>query len=211
MIKQKARQSKFIRIALLFVICMGILIGCSSIAFNASAADGKLVETVYTNNTPWPKDWKHEVYRTDKTQKYMAARLTEWVNKEANDITIQFSEETSGTISYTVSGEVEVSAATLDGAISASSSLTRSLGYSYTTTATRAFTWTVSPDEIGEYFCIGVNYQMREYEIKHYLQKFKWFGQGDYNYYSTTTVSVPSETYLAKNYRYEIDGDTYEK
>ena len=56
MIKQKARQSKFIRIALLFVICMGILIGCSSIAFNASAADGKLVETVYTNNTPWPKD-----------------------------------------------------------------------------------------------------------------------------------------------------------
>ena len=162
MIKQKARQSKFIRIALLFVICMGILIGCSSIAFNASAADGKLVETVYTNNTPWPKDWKHEVYRTDKTQKYMAARLTEWVNKEANDITIQFSEETSGTISYTVSGEVEVSAATLDGAISASSSLTRSLGYSYTTTATRAFTWTVSPDEIGEYFCIGVNYQMRE-------------------------------------------------
>ena len=66
----------------------------------------------------------------------------------------------------------------------------------------KAFTWTVSPDDSGEYFCIGVNYQSRESEIKHYKQEFKLFGQGPYKYHSTTKVWTPTEKYLAKNYKY---------
>ena len=99
----------------------------------------------------------------------------------------------------------------MDGAISESRSLKQSLSYSYTETALKAYTWTVSPDDVGEFFCIGVNYQSRESEIKHYKQEFKLFGQGPYKYYSTTKVWTPTEKYLAKNYRYEIDGEIYEK
>jgi hypothetical protein len=186
--------------------------GISTLKASAETNNGTLIETVYVDNTPWPKDWKHEIYRTDKTKTYMKSNLSGWVKKDSDhDIPIQYTKSVSGTISYTVSGTQTVEASTLNGALSASSSLNQSLGYSYTTTTMCAFTWTVSPTDEGNYFCIAVNYKTRLYNIKHYLQEFKWFGQGPYNYSSTTTVEIPTASYLSKNYRYEIDGATYEK
>lgn len=77
--------------------------------------------------------------------------------------------------------------------------------------ATGEVEWTISPDEPGNYFCIAVNYKIRNYKVDHKKQKFKLFGQGEYVYQYTSEIDIPTEKYLAKNYRYEIDGDIHER
>ena len=215
MLNQKTNQKKLIHIVLLVLICIGIFAGIgitTSIASADTNNSGTYVDTVYVDNTPWPKDWMHKIYRTNNMNTYMKENASGWIKKDPeNKIQVQCSESVTGTISYSISGTSKVDSSTVRGAVSASGSLTQTLSYSYSTTTMRAFTWTVSPTDKGNYFCIAVNYKTRDYNIDHYLQEFKWFGQGPYNYYSTTTVAIPTETYLAKNYRYEIDGDIYEK
>lgn len=168
--------------------------------------------TVYTNNCPGGEDWKHEFHKKDLSSGKMARQVTGWVKKDVNEITISFVESVSGSVSYSASfsNSIKVKAKLMDAAIGGTNEISNSILYSYTCSNSNSYTWVISPYEKGNYFCVGVNYKTIRYSVDHYKQKFKLFGQGKYIYKTTSQIEVPTDTYLCKNYRYEIDGVTYE-
>ena len=169
--------------------------------------------TVYTNNCPGIQDWKHEFTETS-SKTFMGKNLTGWIKKDSsNPITVEYSEAVTGTFTYTQGFEtsMNVGAELMGLAIEGTNSLSTEISYSYSKTSMKTYTFTISPNEYGEYFCLAINVYTKGYDVDHYKQKFKWFGQGDYIYNCTSHVGIPKQTYIAKNYRYVIDGSTYEK
>ena len=169
--------------------------------------------TVYTNNCPGIQDWKHEFISTGSNT-YLGENLTGWIKKDSsNPITIQYTESVTGTFTYSqsVDSSISVGAELMGLAIERTNSLNTSLSYSYSKTQMRSYTWIISPSENGEYFCIAINVHTDGYDVDHYKQKFKLFGQGKYEYQCSSHIEVPDESYMAKNYRYYIDGIIYEK
>lgn len=206
------RKILFSGLSFIMLLSVAVAIGSTVRSVNASAQEtGTPNETVYTNNTPFPKDYMHKIYYKNETKKYMNKNVTGWIKKDpVNNITITYSNSVSGSISYSIESTTQVTAA-ITAAIQASQGLNQSLTFSYTATEMKSFTWVVSPQESGNYFCIGVNYQAKKSVIDHYHQKFVLFGQGPYQYECSSTVWTPSEKYLAKNYKYDINGTTYER
>ena len=102
MIRQKSNRIKFLCAISLFLMCIYfIILGFTTISVDA--ATGTPDETVYVNNTPWPTDWKHEIYYTNNRKTLMKENVSEWVKKDPDgDIIIQYSQSVSGTISYTI-------------------------------------------------------------------------------------------------------------
>lgn len=195
---------------LLFVEILLFIVG----GFSTSRVEASFAESVYTNNCPGIEDWRHDFYKTDTVNTHMAKKITDWVKKDTyNDIVLNYSESVTGTIGYSVtsSNTAEVGAQLMDAAVKASKTVSSNISFSYSKTEIAAYTWTINKDEPGNYFCIAVNYKTRRYNIKHYHQKFKWFGQGEYEYKAFSSIDCPTEHYLAKNYRYEIDGVIYER
>ena len=170
-------------------------------------------ETIYTYNNPGIEDWKHEI--TTDTSDYkveMAENITGWVKKDSeNDVVLVYSTSVTGTVGYTVETESGLKASLFDEVLSLSTNIKTSLSYSYSTTTLKSITYTISPTEEGEFFCIGINYRNIRSDIKHYHQKFKLFGQGEYVYKCSSAIYSPTETYIAKNYKYDIFGEIYEK
>ncbi len=203
-------KRKFLKVLFGVGILSLTLSGYSSCNVDAAT----LVESVYTNNCPGIEDWRHDFYKTDIVKTYTAKNITGWVKKDSyNDITLGYTESVTGTIGYSVtnSNTAEVGTKLMDAAVNASKTVSSTLSFDYSNTTMATYTWTINKDEPGTYFSIGVNYKTRQYNIKHYHQKFKWFGQGEYEYKASSSIECPTEKYLAKNYRYEIDGITYER
>ena len=168
---------------------------------------------VYTDNCPGNEDWKHEFIEYDERKKEMAIQITEWVKRDqANDISVTFTHKFSGTITYNTSSStsVEVPLELMGAAFKATSKIEAGVSYSYAEERMETYSWIITPDEPGKFFCIGLNFESKKYNVKHYKQKFKLFGQGDYEYQSTSTVYIPIDKYLSKNYKFAVDGEVYE-
>lgn len=169
---------------------------------------------VYTNNCPGTEDWKHRFREGKKTYHFFYDELTNWYKKDANnDMIITYSSGTSGNITYTTkkSSDIHVGGELFNAAmLEASSEIETSISYSIGYEESESISYTVSPDEEGDYYCIGLNYEAKKYTVDHYKQKFKFFGQGEYEYKKTSTIYIPTQSYVAKNYKLEGDDTVYE-
>lgn len=144
----------------------------------------------------------------------MSNNITGWIKKDSdNIITISWSESVTNTVSYsaTSSNSVKVGASLMSAAIDATNYLSKTNTYTWSGTQVKTFTYTIDPTKIGNYFCIAVNYQTRKYLVDHYHQQFRWFSQGDYIYKYTSDIRIPIGQYLAKKFKFELDGNVYEK
>lgn len=195
---------------LLFLAIITVLL-FSLFCTNQVAEAATIKQTVYTNNCPGFTDYKHILTtNTNIRQRYMNKNLTGWVGKDINTMTLTYSRAVSGTASYQTTGSLGVDAKLISKVLGVSASIEKSRAYSYTASFMSKYKYTVRPDEPGNYFCIAINYDTVQTKIDHYKQEFKWFGQGNYNYESSSTVRTPSEQYIAKNYRYDMFGSIYE-
>lgn len=195
------------------IICSLLLMLMVTVSISSqkvfAATSGNIENADYYTKTDQfiGKDYKHYFFKGD-IKKHMYKNLTGWVNKDYNPIVLNYSESVTVEVSFSYTSEI--SAKVLVKAVELTGSLKTTISKTYSETVVRSYTFTVTQDEPGEYFCIAVNYGEREYKVDHYLQKFKLFGQGEYYYDSTSIIKVPTETYLSKNFKYEIDGQIYE-
>lgn len=176
---------------------------------STSVSASTTTETVYTSNI-FGKDYKHELTHYDTDYHYMQKNLTGWIEKDLYaNVELVYGESTTGTISYTITTTDTIGASVLEGAINASSSIEKSLGFEYSKTVMLNFKWTVTPQTPGTYHAIAINSVKHETKIDSYLQEFKWFGQGDYVYEETNRVRTPVMEYKARNYKYSATGTIY--
>lgn len=170
----------------------------------------QLVDTVYLDNY-FGADYRHDIYKTDRTVKEMNVReITGWAKKaDCLNMKISYTHAISGIISgkYLVEDQFNFD---LKKIFDVNHKVSFELAYEFTTEQMATCSWYITPDVPGTYICIGLNVQYRVYEINNYKQKFVWFGQGDYVFESMMEVLVPEVKYISLNYMNEADTTVHE-
>lgn len=173
-------------------------------------SSNELVDTVYLDNY-FGADYRHDIYKTDRTVKEMNVReIAGWTKKKYFiNKTFSSSKGISGKISskYLIEDYFSFNLKKIFGVNDVIKFETE---YNFTSEQMNAVKWEITPDVPGTYISIGLNVQYRVYEINNYKQKFVWFGQGDYVFESMMEVLVPEVEYISLNYMNETTTTIYE-
>ncbi len=166
-------------------------------------------ETVYKNNVVGSSDYRYDYTYNIDSDYYMMRNLSGWWAKDNyGSFTLSYSSSTSGTFTNSYTGSLSISG-NLARSVIGTAKISKTISYSYTSTEMTGYTFTISPETPGNFHAISLNSWAAEHRVKIYKQKFKWFGQGDYEYESSAKFITPKNEFRGRVYKYNPEGTIY--